>query len=668
MAAERSPINLSLRRNSLLFDVPRALLHHVFSFATLFDLAIACAPCRVFAAEANRYLAAATTVHSGVTPNPDLFEGGVGARLLSKLARHARSLVTIHLDYGVLWYTPCHVHAAAIIRQCAATLAVVRLPPHFYTLDVQRALSGCRHLRELRLCDVNRSEMDAMVEVMRHLASNCREIETVTFAGRHSLSPRQPLLPRELMANLAPERVTTLSLNVLWDGHGALLARFTATTSLSIDYIGIRGEAEMEAIQDALLRMTALAKFSMGALNYSGFADPSRPLRLPPSLTALNLEYRDPGVVGSSVRLDAPGLLDFTSGDYSVTGLALVVRGAPRLRSIRCAQVTASSHDWPALADAMRMRAASDTGSQLRAFSIGDCDDAPHSCDALSVALASPGLEEFSVRTRVFTADQLLAVIRVCPNLATLSLPLHDGLSLASLLHIVAAKPPDPAASASMPPDLGIATTARVFKDSAAKLGRLHLGTCSRALLRALALSGATAHVTSVAVDELQGAFSMDERDPAHPLAVLEAFPAAESCSLRLGHAFSGCGRWRRPTPVSGVTRLELTVARGDFSDLVLALDDWCPLLRELKLVGPDLDPDVLGQLAKHPLRFARLLALRFCCRAGYVSTLSFDALRSARPGLALPRCVHSFQYEQDLACEWQQPLARVDDSSHLLV
>ena len=630
--ADKAP-DASSPSKSLLFDVPRALLRHTLSFLALGDLLGANAASAALANEVNSHLAAATAIHSGVCDCDDLFAPGVGSRVIAKLARHARALVSIHLDDRVRWSSAARLQIAPLIRQCAATLAVARFPPNFYTLDVQCALSTCPRLREVHISPFHVLEMHAMTDIVVALVSGCPEIDTVVLQGRHSQAERFARIPRELLTRLSPGRVTTISLNALCEGHGALLARFTATTNLTIEHFDNHTEADMEAFQDALLRMTSLAKLAMGTFEYAGFADPARPLVFPPSLTALELEHVGSVHDKESVRFEAPGLLEFASRrSYSDAGLALVVRGAPRLQSIRCARIESDNFEWLELVDAMCARSQSDAKSQLRVFAVDRCIDQ---------------LQALSVRTRIFRAELLIAVLAACPNLQVLDLPLYTAMSPTELRSLVKEIRPShtkrEAPSGTPLPEIGTS-----------KLRQLHLGTCSLAFLQTLALSGQTLHVTKISVDELQTSYSMDSSDPIDLMDVLEAFPAADCCSLRLGYALTRLGPWRERITPSRVTRLSITMARGDFSGMVLALIKWCPLLRELTLVGPDLDPCILDLLADDPSRFARLSVLRFCGRGKYVANDPFAALRAARPHLLLSRCIHGYQPDTDeLVCKW---------------
>ena len=643
-----APVPTVVPSRSLLFDVPRALLRHSLSFLSMGDLFGANAASWGFARELDAHLAAATVIHSGVSGPGDQSPAGVGARVLAKLERHARSLVSLHIDDTVRWSIASRVYIEPIIRRCWVTLAVARFPPNFYTLEVQRALSTCPRLREVRLSPFYVHEIHAMTDIVVALASGCPEIDTVVLQGRHSHAERFARIPLVLLTRLPSERVTTISLNTLCEGHSPLLARFTNTTGLTIEHLYNRSGPDMEAFQDAILRMTSLAKLAMGIFEYGGFADPARPLLLPPSLTALDLAHIGSETDALSVRLDAPNLLDFTSRRYSETGLARVVRGAPRLRSIRCTDIRSADCDWLELLDAMHSRslaAPTDQATPLRVFSIDRCI-APTGASLLRIAHTNPGLETLAVRTRIFSADQLVAIICCCPNLAVLDLPLFEDMPPSDLRLVIAeVRPPGG--------DFLAHSSIRLPVVSESKLRQLHLGTCSLTFLRLIAEFGLTLHVARVAVDEFQTSYSMDTRDPVDPFAVLEAFPAAESCDLRLGYSPT-YPAWCKPTRPSRVARLGLTVARGDFGDLVPALAAWCPLLRELTLVGPDLEPGVLDRIAAEPGCFTRLAVLRFCGRGKYAADDPFAALRAARPHLVLSRCIHGYESDSDgRVCKW---------------
>ena len=655
---------------NLLLGVPKAVLHHALAFATLMDLAGVYAASRALALQIPAYLAAAATVHTGfLAPEqrgrdrkllPPPFASAHPA-MLGMLCVCARSIVELRMDdaaeaadSGSVLETTAQwaSRLARLIRRCSRTLRVADLPGACYSLDVQRALVQCSRLRVATVSAM--AETEALIPIIRELTRNCRSVDTITSRGAYA--DTYAAVHRELLENLVPRRIKTVALYGL-GGASAFLGRFAATASLAISSFNDRDPAVLADFEGALLQLGSLARLSLGLSSYAGFAD-GRVLRLPPSLTALDLESKTND--SSSMRIDAPGLLHFTSPQYQQRALALVVRGAPLLQSIRCAQLDAGDRQWSALVDAFGDPGDAAARKQLRTLVVERCDSEPTGATLLRLAERNPGLETLCVQAQDVSGDQVLAILAACPSMTALNAQLYGAMSRMEL-RLVSNGDDHRLIGGGDETQLvggGDDHSARLETPRAAlplgtgvwRLRELGLGECSFGLLRTLARLGLTARVTRLAGDGFRAASAEDAVDL---FVILEAFPAAEDCSIRLGFAPQP-KQWRTPSRSSRVTALALTFARGDSSGTIGLVAAWCPSVRTLTLVGPDLECRVLERLAAHPTWFAHLVLVRFCGRASLGLIGASAALAESRPRLALQHCLHTrvFSASVDVRCE----------------
>ena len=637
----------------LLAEVPKDVLRHAFSFSTLLDLTGVYAASRFLARQVPSYLVGAHAIHTGFEDAQgrqarDPFRGARKVAL-NMLCGRAGALVSVHVDdlmRGSVDRSDSIPSAQVerLIRRCSRTLTAPRFPAAWSGPSLYGALATCAGLEQLEVRPVHSSRADDAVATLQCLAATCRSIRSLALCGFRAVHPDDDeanhAIPRHLLSWLAPESLTTIVMDLVLSDRFAALGRFVNVTSLTIENFIDDDEAEFPAFEASLLGMTRLSRLTLGLRDFSGFED-NRALRMPPSLTALDLTTlrREDAV---HMGFDAPGLLAFASQHHDEAGLALVLIGAPRLQTIRCHDLFTETAQWLRLSLAFRDRGAAANNCLLE-FSVEHCNRKPGGDVLLAIAQLTPNLSKLHVPANADPSD-VLGVLGSCPELACLATPRDDGMAPAELEDLVdSIGAPDPAVRHDDECKLGRPAP------SECRLNNLHVGRCTLAFLAGLAARGLSANVATLSVDALAS-------PDVDPFAVLEAFPALVRCTMQL-RRYTSCDVWRTPTRQSGVAVLSIAFACGDFGDAVPLLAAWCPSVRELTLVGNALAPSPLTRLTAHPAEFSKLTALRFC---GNPSKGIMDfggrcvALERVRPLVQVLYCGHMNAPETPKSvCKW---------------
>ena len=663
-----------------LLGVTRVLLHHAFSYAPLLDLAGVFAASKSLAATVRAYLRVAPSVSIGFRgraskPTSPAFSGA-NRVMFALLCGEARSLVDVHIGDEVP-YSVAHgpARVAQMVRRCARTLATPRVADAFFSDALYDALADCPRLQHLYVPASIHNVPDLFVSIARRLSTlvHIRTLDMPLCTWHDSpeptVSPILKHLPEHVMrftttvlTHLPPGRVTTIVLGGI-ASDVRHLARFTETRNLTTGWVGFYSPLDAALFRRALTSMSRLERLTIGLVHLPT-DDDGNELRLPPSLTALDI-YTSAGGHRHAVAIDAPGLLEFTSRQYTDMGVACVLRGAPLLRSIRCDAVCLGEPGWGHVRAALCARSPHEN-ENLREFAVGRCDFGARDTAVRDMLDRMPRVEAFRISCRDCQPGLPLEVLLAHPQLSRLELDLHGSLSLAEMRNVASAarvqraptRPADPAAS---PPPTGRQVSLPpVAREPLLRV--LHIGVAGPEMLDALGAAGVCVGVTRLVVDDL-GCADVD------PTMIFRNFPALESCRVRLQRAPAACAH---PAPsglaaplavplaahmASRLAELELTYVQGDFLHLLPGIAAWCGGMRRLTLVGPS------KSIACAPAGFARhlelmpeLSLLRLCSCVDYPSITVAECrkLEQARPGLAVHLCRHAdYSLGRTDVCSW---------------